>query len=70
MLHLDPKVKGKYIKLGNLGWVKLDNIEKASHGNDGQGKHLVIKIKGKPDGKYRGNQVDYVKQVLYREGKG
>ena len=65
-LHLDPKVKGRYIKLGNLGWVKVDDIEKATKGN---GK-IAIKRKGKPSADYIGSQVDYVKSILDREGKG
>ena len=66
-LHLDPKVKGKWIKIGQ--WTKLDDILGASVAHGG-GKHLVVRRKGKPNLIYRGNAVDHVKGVLDREGHG
>ena len=68
-LHLNPAVKGKYIKIGAGTWVKLSDISQATVVIDGNGRHLRV-IKKSDLGKpllYRGNQIDYVKTVLDRE---
>ena len=58
-------MKGRYVKIGV--WVKLADIHGHNIANDGNGKHLLVKRKGKPDIKYRGPLVDHVKTVLDRE---
>ena len=70
MLHLDPSVVGKHVKLGNV-WVKLDDIivvDVEPHANGR--KKLVVKCRGgKPNIEYTGPLPDHVKDVLRSEGK-
>ena len=64
------KYKGKYIKLGNAGFVRIADIQKADRATDGQGKKVTVT---KKDGKvfvYRGQFVDHVKSQLVKEGIG
>lgn len=72
MLHLDPAIKGKYIKL-NLQWVKLDNISKVDKGQGSNGKELTIKYKDKKGTDqqiiYSGPLTDHVESQLRKEGK-
>ena len=68
MLHLDPKVKGKHIKLGEHGWVKLDTLVTAAIAHDAQGKHVrILRKGGLPPLHYRGPLPDHVKASLAKE---
>ena len=69
MLHLNPAVKGRHVKLGVL-WSHLDDIVRSQLLRDGQGDRLVITRKGgKPAIVYRGARLAVVREVLRREGK-
>ena len=72
-LHLDPADKGRYIKLGNRQWLKIDRITKATLIQDAGGKRIVIDHKDKKGAakqlNYTGPLVDKVLAVLKKEGK-
>ena len=63
MLHLDPKAKGKYVKLGSHGWVKLSDIKKPKLING----ELVIDKNAGGSYVYKGGMIDHVKAVLDKE---
>ena len=68
MLHLDPNAKGRWIKLGNLGWKRLADIDRGARAIE-NGKnvvHVFMKRGGAPL-VYRGDKVDQVKDALDRE---
>lgn len=71
MLHLDPSVRGRHVKIGSQ-WVKLDAISKADveTGAGGRKKIRIVRNDGKPDVVYEGSMPDLVRGVLRREGKG
>lgn len=72
----DPNLRGRYIKLGAgapgqpSGFVKIGNIARAVRGNDAQGPHLVVHLRGGGVIRYRGNRQNQVKSQLEREGVG
>lgn len=64
MILRDPKVKGKYVKVGN-SFLKLSDILDAKVSNDQHGKkQLTIKRQGKSDYVYRGEWVEVVKKAI------
>lgn len=65
----DPELAGKYIKLGDLGLMKIGNVAsiKEDHGG-GKKKLLVHKKGGGAPLVYRGDFVDRCKAVLKKEG--
>ena len=68
MLHLNPNVKGRWIKLGNLGWQRLKDIAGADKATDSGKPILQIRLKkGGPPMIYRGKFIDNCKAVLDRE---
>ena len=68
MLHLDPKVKGKHVKLGVHGWAKVADLLDAVVSSDAQGRRVVIRFKaGGPPIVYRGRSIDHVKAQLDKE---
>ena len=68
MLHLNPNVKGRWIKLGNLGWQRLKDIDRAEKGRDTGKDVLLVHLKrGGAPMIYRGNQIENCKKVLDEE---
>lgn len=65
----DPAKRGKYIKLGQDGFVKLSKIARAVKGSDAQGSFCRIHRKAGegPPITIRGLAVDRVKKALEKE---
>lgn len=67
-LHLNPNVKGRYVKLGNLGFVRLKDIDRGAKTKDGNKDVVEVHLKkGGPPLIYRGDKIDHVKDVLDKE---